>query len=352
MLKGYGSILGLLEVRLQPGFVGPPCGRRRGLPGGGGRGPRAFTLLELLVVIAIIGVVLALLLPAVQKVRDAANRTVCTNNLKQIGLALQLYHDTHGKLPPGQTQYLPPGWTDRYDSLSWMGRVLPYLEQGALYAQVEDAFARQVQLYGHGNAQGVDHQAIYGTVLAVYKCPSDSRQYQASRQPPLGPVAFTGYLGVSGTNLRANDGVLYWNSAVRAADVTDGLSNTLAAGERPPNYNLYFGWWYNGAGQWDRSFGTAWVHNSGSCDGILGMAELNLKANPSSTALRACPDGPYAFGPGTIHDPCDQFHFWSLHSGGSNFLMADGSVRFFNYGSASVLTQLATRAGGEAVGVP
>ena len=313
---------------------------------------RAFTLIELLVVIAIIGVLIALLLPAVQKVRGAANRSVCTNNLKQIGLALQMYHDNNDKFPPGNTQYLPPHWLDIHSDLSWMGRILPYLEQDALYAQVEVAFAQQVRRYGHGNAQGVEHQAVYATVLSVYKCPSDDRQYRASREPPVGPVAFTGYLGVSGTNLRANDGVLYWNSQVRSAEVTDGLSNTLIVGERPPNYNLYFGWWYNGAGQWDLSFGNAWSHDTGSCDVILGTAELNLKANPDAPALRACPDGPYAFSPGTIHNPCDQFHFWSLHPGGSNFLLADGSVHFFQYGSGAVLNQMGTRAGGEAVEVP
>src|ERR1700736_5876468 len=186
-----------------------------------GHGRPAFTLIELLVVIAIIGVLIALLLPAVQRVRDAANRTVCTNNLKQIGLALQMFHDTNGKFPPGYAQSLPPAVPDRYQFLSWMGRILPYIEQDALNAQMEAAFASQ----GSGrDAQGAAHAAIYSKVLSVYKCPSDDRQYQASNNPVVGLIAYTGYQGISGTDLRANDGVLFWNSAVRLADITDGTS--------------------------------------------------------------------------------------------------------------------------------
>ncbi len=312
------------------------------------RPARAFTLIELLVVIAIIGILIALLLPAVQKVRDAANRTFCTNNLKQIGLALLMYHDRNDKFPPGYTEAVPPALPDSHQYLSWMGRILPYIEQDALAAQMEAAFTKQGFFR---DAQGAAHAAVYRTVLSVYKCPSDDRQYQASNNPSVGLIAYTGYQGVSGTNLRSNDGVLYYNSAVRLKDIADGTSNTVAVGERPPNYNLIFGWWYNGAGQWDYSSGP--VRNTGSCDVILGMAEINLKTNGQYVPeLLLCPTGPYTFGPGTIQKPCDQFHFWSLHNGGSNFLLADGSVHFFAYEAALVLPALATRAGGEPAETP
>jgi prepilin-type N-terminal cleavage/methylation domain-containing protein/prepilin-type processing-associated H-X9-DG protein len=313
------------------------------------RSPRAFTLIELLVVIAIIGILIALLLPAVQKVRDAANRTVCTNNLKQIGLALQMFHDNTDKFPPGISEALPPAPPDSHQYLSWMGRILPYIEQDALAGQMEAAFAKQGF---NRDAQAGPHAPLYRIVLSVYKCPSDDRQYQASNNPKVGLIAYTGYQGVSGTNLRANDGVLYYNSAVRLKDITDGTSNTLVVGERPPNYNLIFGWWYNGAGQWD-SMPFGQTRSSGSCDVILGMAEINIKANVQYVPEELlCKTGPYAFGPGTIHNACDQFHFWSLHTGGSNFLLADGSVHFYGYAAAPVLTAMATRAGGEPVEVP
>jgi prepilin-type N-terminal cleavage/methylation domain-containing protein/prepilin-type processing-associated H-X9-DG protein len=314
------------------------------------RPKRAFTLIELLVVIALIAVLIALLLPAVQRVRDAAHRTVCTNNLKQIGLALHMFHDQNRKFPPGFAQSLPPAPPDRYQEMSWMGRILAYLEQDNLNRMMEAAFASQGPAR---TAQAPVHAPVYSTVIPTYQCPSDARQYAAAPAEGLPLVAFTGYLGVNGTDLRANDGVLFWNSAVRRIDITDGLSNTLLAGERPPNYNMIFGWWYHGSGQWDFSFHTNPPHWTGSCAVVLGLAEINVKGNAdSSPELLQCPTGPYAFSPGTISEPCDQFHFWSLHIGGSNYLLADGSVRFFNYPAAPVLAQMATRAGGEPVAVP
>jgi prepilin-type N-terminal cleavage/methylation domain-containing protein/prepilin-type processing-associated H-X9-DG protein len=314
------------------------------------RSSRAFTLIELLVVIAIIGVLIALLLPAVQKVRDAANRSICTNNLKQIGLALQMFHDNNDKLPAGFAQAIPPAPPDPYQEMSWMGRILAYIEQDALNRMMEAAFAQQ----GFSrNAQAVIHEPIYSTIISTYKCPSDDREYLARPEDGLPKVAFTAYLGVNGTNLRANDGVLYWNSQVRLKEITDGLSNTLMAGERPPNYNLVFGWWYNGTGQWDFSYGTNPPHWTGSSAVVLGLAEINVKGNAnSSPELLRCATGPYYFSPGSIQEPCDQFHFWSLHNGGSNFLLCDGSVHFYAHAAAPILVQMATRASGEPVEVP
>jgi prepilin-type processing-associated H-X9-DG protein len=182
-------------------------------------------------------------------------------------------------------------------------------------------------------------------VVPLYRCPADDRQYQSAIVTGPGgagtsPVAFTGYLGVNGQNLRTEDGVLYRNSRVTIAGITDGTSNTLTAGERPPSSDLKAGWWYAGPGQ----------SSTGSIDVTLGAAELRTL---TLVPYNACPAGPYRFGPGTMQNPCDTFHFWSLHSGGSNFLFADGSVRFLNYGSyAPLLPALATRNGGEAVPLP
>jgi prepilin-type processing-associated H-X9-DG protein len=158
----------------------------------------------------------------------------------------------------------------------------------------------------------------------------------------------TGYLGVNGQNLRSYDGVLYWNSRVTITDIKDGTTNTLTAGERPPSSDLMGGWWYAGSGQPDPWFTPR--RNTGSCDFTLGAAELNVRS--VGAPYNACPTGPYSFGPGTMQNPCDMFHFWSLHSGGSNFLFADGSVHFLTYDVAPLLPALSTYAGGEAVSLP
>ncbi len=308
-----------------------------------------FTLIELLVVIAIIAILIGLLLPAVQKVREAANRILCQNNLKQMGLALIGYHDIYGYFPPaiaesvGNKPRLPKQW------ISWMGRTLRFVEQDNLAATMDAAFASQKDM--PNPFLDPPHVGL-ATPLALYRCPADSRQYQATLvlEPGFQPitVAFTGFLGVSGTNLRAKDGVLYWNSAVRIGDITDGTSSTLLAGERPPSWDLVFGWWYAGAGQLDQAGG---LPNSGSLDVTLGSGEFNLRT-VDIPEMNACADGPFRFGPGTINNPCDQFHFWSLHSGGSNFLFADGSVHFLTYEAADILPALSTRAGGEVAQLP
>ena len=125
-------------------------------------------------------------------------------------------------------------------------------------------------------------------------------------------VALTSYLGVSGTDLGSRDGVLYAERRVlRLTDITDGSSNTLLVGERPPGADLAYGWWYAGPGQ----------DLTGSGDVTLGVRERNV-ALPG-----ACPDGPYQLA-GRLTEQCDLFHFWSPHAGGANFLLADGSVRF------------------------
>jgi prepilin-type N-terminal cleavage/methylation domain-containing protein/prepilin-type processing-associated H-X9-DG protein len=321
---------------------------------------RGFTLLELLLVIAIIAVLIGLLLPAVQQARDAAARTTCTNNLKQIGLALHDYHNVTGSLPPAIRDYYPLP-TDKYLWLSWLGRLMPYYEQDNLARNMQAAYASQ------GNNPNPylnpPHLGL-SQPLSILRCPSDSRQYTvAYYQDSWGEayvVALTGYLGISGMNLETMDGTLYWNSNVGFTDITDGLSNTLVAGERPPGATLQFGWWYSGAGQcdmWhlsDHPIGNCPYdppRNTGSCDVTLGMAEYNLHTEFSSIAY--CPDGPYDYGPGNINNPCDQFHFWSLHIGGSNFLAADGSVRFISYGADSdVMAAMATRSGREVVNLP
>lgn len=290
----------------------------------------AFTLIELLVVIAIIATLLGLLLPAVQKTRLSAARLSCANNLKQIGLALHSYHDTSGSLPPGIT---PPLAGEPFPHMGWLTRVLPFVEQQPLWNLTLTAYEA-----APSNPYTLPHYGIM-TPLKLFSCPGDGRADGIYSTHNGLRVALTDYLGVSGLNYLTLDGVLYWGSRVRLTDISDGTSNTLMVGERPPSPDFWYGWWYAAEGQ----------VNSGSGDTVLGVRELNA-ASDSYTAN--CPSGPYDFSPGSLNNMCDTFHFWSLHTGGANFLFADGSVEFLAYSTDSVLPALSTRAGGEVAARP
>ncbi|HET6574462.1 MAG TPA: DUF1559 domain-containing protein [Fimbriiglobus sp.] len=297
---------------------------------------RGYTLIELLVVIAIIAILIGLLLPAVQKVREAAARTQCGNNLKQLGLALHMAHDAgEGSFPPGLRT--TPG--DPYPRLSWLGRLLPYLDQQPLWDQTAADFHRTPNPFSRDPVH-----AARAVVLAVVGCPSDWRVRTAwDIRPPGGTptrVALTSYLGSLGTDRRQQDGMLYRNSRVRIVQVTDGTSNTLLVGERPPSPELIYGWWYAGEG----------AGGTGALDVVLGVRELNPRSNYSQYGH--CGRGPFPFRLGRIDDYCAIFQFWSLHPGGANFLFADGSVRFLRYDADPILPALATRAGGESVAIP
>jgi prepilin-type N-terminal cleavage/methylation domain-containing protein len=312
------------------------------------RSRQGFTLIELLVVIAIIAILIGLLLPAVQKVREAAARMKCSNNLKQLGLAMHSYHDANGKLPAGVTYESP------YYYWSWMAIIMPYYEQDNLYRQADtwartspDTWNGQTPAYhywpwgGFWLSPQTPANPALGTPLAVLRCPSDSRQDQllpGSQWGGNGNVAFTGYLAVGGISADNSNypntsqvGITYWKSATKMTDITDGTSNTLMVGERPPSSDLNYGWWFAGAG-WD---------GSGVGDVLMGAREYNYAAS------MGCPSSKVGFQPGNVNVSCDQVHFWSLHTGGSNFLLADASARFVNYSANAVLPQLCTRNGGE-----
>jgi prepilin-type processing-associated H-X9-DG protein len=152
-------------------------------------------------------------------------------------------------------------------------------------------------------------------------------------------VGLTNYVGVLGTDAASENGCLFLGSAVRFSDITDGTSNTLLVGERPPNAQLNFGGWYAGIGQSD----------DGDARSVLGVTDFNIVGPIYGWD---CMRGPYEFGPGRFDSNCDVFHFWSPHAGGANFLMADGSVHFLAYSAAPLMPSLATRAGGEPVQPP
>jgi prepilin-type N-terminal cleavage/methylation domain-containing protein/prepilin-type processing-associated H-X9-DG protein len=297
---------------------------------------RGLTLVEVLVVLAIIGILFGLLLAAVQKARSANQRASCANNMRQIGIALHHYHDTARAFPPGVYHpALRPGITplygpddDPYPLMTWQTRLLPYLEQDGLWASTQEAYAQDRYALEDPPHIGMT------TFLPIFLCPADSRRTQPGKSLDESPAP-TSYLGVEGVSHLRSDGMLYLDSRIRMAQVTDGASNTLLVGERPPSLNAAYGRWYGGWGNW------------GTADNILGVQETEM-----ATLLPTCPDGPYQFSPDRLKNPCSVFHFWSFHTGGANFLFVDGSVKFLPYASAGVLPALATRAGGETANWP
>jgi prepilin-type N-terminal cleavage/methylation domain-containing protein/prepilin-type processing-associated H-X9-DG protein len=290
---------------------------------------RAFTLTELLVVIAIMTILMALLLPAVQKIRAAADRLRCANNLRQLGVALHTYHNDYRVLPPGVTSNGP---NERMPFVTWLNRLLPYVEQDAQWRATEAAYRLDRVPFNNPPHTG------FSTVVGVFTCPSDERVSKPQLTRNNRFPALTSYVGVLGTNLAARDGLLYVDSRVALSTIPDGTSNTLLVGERPPSADFWYGWWYAGVGQ----FG------SGSPDMLLGARELNFDRGD----LLWCGQGPHHFRPGNVDQLCDTLHFWSVHPNGSHFLFADGSVHFLAYTADAVLPALATRGGGETVELP
>lgn len=283
-----------------------------------------FTLIELVVVIAILGVLTGLTLGAIQKARAAAQRTACSNNLRQLGLALHGTHTATGRFPPGVRV-----WGDKYPCASWITRILPHLDNAPAYAEALADYA------GQPSFSGPPPHRNLARPLAVVLCPAGRKQVGTTAENTT--AAFTYYLGVSGQSGAGRDGMLFYDSAVRLADVGDGASQTLLVGERPPSADNYLGWWYAGTGQ----------QLDGSADFLLSTRDTNRTFRAPT-----CPRGPYSFQSGSTDEQCDMFHFWSLHPGGAHFLFADGSVHFLRYAADPILPALATRAGGETVEVP
>jgi prepilin-type N-terminal cleavage/methylation domain-containing protein/prepilin-type processing-associated H-X9-DG protein len=291
---------------------------------------RGFTLIELLVVIAIIGVLIALLLPAVQMAREAARKTQCVNNLKQLALAAQNYHDVNGCFPGGSySQYYAP---HKYpENFSCFVRMLPYLEQKPAYDAVNFGMTS-------GN---VENLTLSGVALSVLLCPSDTDTEPAQIQPPpphgtvpgwsfnqvfpLPPGTwmqqYSSYAGNAGTfdfgyitaygpaEFRQYNGVIYNDSSVKIADVRDGSSNTFIFGEHSHG-NLY---------RFDPGYAVSdnsW--NSGRWYDTLLATYYPPNSNPGNIGA-------------TFGDPQNYYYptvAQGLHPGGVNFAFCDGSVRF------------------------
>jgi prepilin-type N-terminal cleavage/methylation domain-containing protein len=318
-----------------------------------------FTLIELLVVIAIIAILISLLLPAVQKVREAAARTQCQNNLKQLALAAHSYHDAYKWLPKGcNSSYwvTPPSDNVAHSYWSWMAMILPFVEQKDLYNQA-DAWAKTGNNYltyasplywwpwgdfwDFWPPQPAPNPAL-SVPIPIYTCPADWRVLLVQDAGGFN-VAFTSYKGVSGSptgdySVGQPNGMLFRDSKIRLTSVTDGLSGTFMIGENPPSNDWNYGWWFAGAG----------YDGSGTGDVVLGPTETNyanaVGCNPTTYAY---------FQPGNPLDHCHQVHFWSLHTGGSNFALGDASVRWIPYSiSLTTFSGLCTAIGNEPVELP
>ena len=313
------------------------------------RAPRSgrsgFTLIELLVTIAIIAILIALLLPAVQAARESARRAQCFNNLKQIGVALANYTSVHGVLPPGYVaiydpallREIGPGW-------GWAAMLLPYLEQSALHDNI-----------GFGELiQNPVNQTVRVTPVELYLCPSDSmplvwtanKGFEAvvegtyiSFLTPICDVAGANYVGVFGIGEPGvdGDGVFYRNSSIRPSDITDGLSQTFAVGERCKKLNSG-----RARATWVGAVTGAEIYSS-TAGFRREEEEVWRKEDASGLILGHTGEGN---GPGDLYGDVNQF--LSMHGRGASFLFCDGHVRFID-GSMdyTLYKSLSTRNGGE-----
>jgi prepilin-type processing-associated H-X9-DG protein/prepilin-type N-terminal cleavage/methylation domain-containing protein len=286
----------------------------------------AYSLIELLVVIAIMSILVSLILPAIQKVREAASNMRCRNNLRQINLGLQAYHDTTSSFPAARKSKSSGDISYR---LSWITRILPYIDQPALDQK------KQSELKISTSPLSPRHTGL-SYILLVVQCSSDPNSGKTHLYLN-NAYAFTNYLACVGTNSRTRDGIIYHDSAIRHTDILDGASNTLILGERPPSPEFRFGWWYAGIGQ----------DGTGSLDNTIGTRAVN---NSQFGAIYPqCPGGPYHFQKADPLSYCSTFQYWSDHAGGANFAFADGSVRFQSFSIDPILPALGTRNGGEVI---
>ncbi len=301
---------------------------------------RGFTLIELLVVIAIIGVLIALLLPAVQAAREAARRAQCSNNLKQIGLAMHNYHDAVGVFPPGYLSLtegnqingveLGPGW-------GWGTMILNQLEQGPLFNSVN---------FGLPMTQPAAI-TVRRSILSGYLCPSSVGDgpvvvANASGSVLLSDLSPGQYIASAGQfeledSPANNNGIFFRNSRIGLRDIRDGSSQTLLVGER--SRNLADSTWVGAVATASVCTNPTWRLRL--CDPSNAMVLGHTGPSPGG---QQWVDVPNYKGAG----PDD---FWSLHPGGCNFAFADGSVRFVKETiNPQIFSYLSTRAGGEVVG--
>ena len=290
------------------------------------RGPRAaFTLVELLVVIAIIGILIALLLPAVQAAREAARRAQCTNNVKQLGLAMHNYHDTHNSLPPG----LVVGPSNYILNHSPFALLLPYLEQTAIADQYDCRI----------RSQYAPNRALLATVLPAYLCPSDPNTGQPSLNSAAASSTLAGYArsnyvvcfgslrGARSSTDQETDGAFRVEGSRKFRDLTDGTSNIVVASELLANRDATVGSDWDTRGIWGLQHvgASSYTHyntpNSGAGDAIYRTGSYRRCLHEPAQGLPCDFTGTTSWH--TLHAAAR-----SWHPGGVNALFGDGHVRF------------------------
>ena len=307
---------------------------------------KAFTLIELLVVIAIIAILVALLLPAVQQAREAARRSSCKNNLKQIGVALHNYHDTHGVFPPGyivrnvaRSDNAPAETAAGGQGFAWGTMILPYMEQGPLYDQFDFRL----------NAQQSPNIELGQTVLSSFLCPSDSQDDRFdvtdsnSNTYTLASANYVGLFGYGSVTMNAGqpveNGLFYRNSRTKMRDVTDGTSNTIIVGER-----MHFADFVRITNTSDPMYqapsdsNSTWyaalpdiARPSGMTNMMIGMNAMMANEWQGSLVLGHVGQSMGAMMMHRTPNTTNHIvHFSSAHRGGVQFILADGSVHFLS----------------------
>ncbi len=338
-----------------------------------------FTLVELLVVIAIIGVLVALLLPAVQAAREAARRSSCVNNMKQQGLGLHNFHDTYRRFPPGAANNLSPfgnAGAHQWGS-SWMAYIMPFIELDNAY---DTAQLGRNQEYNTAAIRSGIGDTAGNPQFEVYRCPSSafdvticlSTTAPGSMVPDYagvagaansfgGLAASPGDVAVSGYGIVARNGILGYNTQNRFSSITDGTSSTMITAETSA-------WmWDDDGNRFDRRPGL----QHGFAMGCKGQTNSTNLAPPSSangrvfntTTVRylvgqdckngSCDLGEAACDDGVCQNASNNHPISSMHPGGANVLFADGSVHFLPSTTAALtLAQLATRNDGQTPEIP
>ena len=285
-----------------------------------------FTLIELLVVIAIIAILIALLLPAVQQAREAARRSQCKNNLKQLGLALHNYHDVHGIFPPGIIDNNPAlgsavDAANNSNGLAWGTMILPMLDQAPLYNLISTQTGGFGRSWQDANGDGTTGDAIAAatTILPAFICPSDPMGGLNTDKSSFGK---SNYLANGGNGANSRNGVFFENSKLGFRDITDGTSNTFLVTERTTQNDgssvLNCGGtacgWTGGLWIGPRLSSVATWHS-----GVTGFDVINIGGSSTTYGLGTSSQG---WGDDWIAKGC--------HVGGMQVTLGDGSVRFIS----------------------